>query len=130
MLVANEHEASALAGRDEVMEAGYLLAEQFARVLITCGECGSTLFEVGREAVTVEALPTRAVDTTGAGDTFVGALITALGEGCPPIVAMRWASAAAACCVAGHGSSQSIPHRAAIDEASTAGATQLGRQFV
>jgi len=129
MLVANGHEAFALAGRDDVMEAGTLLAEQFARVLITRGERGSTLFEVGREPVTVEALPTRVVDTTGAGDTFVGALSTALGEGCPPIVAMRWASAAAACCVAGHGSSESIPHRAAIDEASKAGATGRGRQF-
>ncbi len=129
MLVANEHEAFALAGRDDVMEAGPLLAEQFARVLITRGERGSTLFEVGREPVIVEALPTRSVDTTGAGDTFVGALTTALGEGCPSIEAMRWASAAAACCVAGHGSSESIPHRAAIDAASKDGATRVGRQF-
>jgi ribokinase len=125
LLVPNESESIALSGRDDVMAAGHLLAQRFARVVITSGARGSTLFVRDRDPVTVDAVPARAVDTTGAGDTFVGALATALGENQAIVPAMRWASAAAACCVQAHGSSESIPFRAAIETAGTTSARMI-----
>lgn len=58
------------------------------------------------------------MDTTGAGDTFVGALAVALGEGKPMPQALGWAAAAAALCVQRPGASTSMPYRSEIDNAS------------
>ena len=58
-----------------------------------------------------------AVDTTAAGDTFVGALAVALGEGRAVPEALAWASTAAALCVQKPGASTSMPYRSEIDAA-------------
>ena len=56
------------------------------------------------------------VDTTGAGDTFSGALAVALGEGCPILEAARFATRAASVSVEVQGVvPTSIPHRSAVD---------------
>jgi sugar/nucleoside kinase (ribokinase family) len=44
----------------------------------------------------VPAFPAEAVDTTGAGDTHVGAFVGGLARGLDPVEACRWANAAAA----------------------------------
>jgi ribokinase len=61
-------------------------------------------------------LEAEVVDTTAAGDTFVGALAVALGEGRAPADALAWATAAAALSVERAGASSSMPHRPAVDE--------------
>ena len=53
----------------------------------------------------------RAVDTTGAGDTFNGALASALSAGDPIEVALGLANAAAAISVTKAGAQSSIPNR-------------------
>jgi ribokinase len=64
----------------------------------------------------VKAPVVEAVDTTGAGDAFIGALAVAWGEGRDLIDAVRWASAAGAAAVRRLGASIGLPQRAAIDE--------------
>jgi len=53
----------------------------------------------------------RAVDTTAAGDTFIGALAAALCEGASLDGAVALGQAAAALCVTRRGAQASIPHR-------------------
>ncbi len=55
------------------------------------------------------------MDSTGAGDTFAGALAVALGEGRPVRAALEWAAAAASLSVQRPGASASMPHRSEIE---------------
>ncbi|MFJ1746824.1 ribokinase [Streptomyces sp. NPDC088116] len=115
LLVPNEHEAAVLSGVAEPHAAAQALLRQVPEVVITLGAKGSLYAARDAEPVTVPAPRVTAVDTTGAGDTFVGALVVALGEGRPMPEAMRWASAAAALCVQRHGASTSMPYRSEIE---------------
>ncbi|MEV0780290.1 ribokinase [Streptomyces sp. NPDC050428] len=119
LLVPNEHEAAALAGVADPYAAAEVLLRQVPEVVITLGAAGSLYAARGSLPVTVPAPKVTAVDTTGAGDTFVGALAVAIGEGRPMAEATRWASAAAALCVQRHGASTSMPYRSEIDEAAS-----------
>ena len=58
----------------------------------------------------------QAVDTIAAGDTFNGALMTALLEGNPLAQAIRFAHAAAAIAVTRKGDQPSVPWRNEIDD--------------
>ena len=58
-----------------------------------------------------EARRVKAVDTTGAGDTYIGAFVTRLSEGASVEQAMDFASAASAITVTRRGAQQSIPVR-------------------
>ncbi|MFF4228357.1 ribokinase [Streptomyces sp. NPDC001820] len=118
LLVPNEHEAATLAGVADPHMAAEALLRQVPEVVITLGSAGSLYAARGSAPVTVPAPRVRAVDTTGAGDTFVGALAVALVEGRPVQQALSWASAAAALCVQRPGASTSMPYRSEIDDAS------------
>ncbi|MFD7511676.1 PfkB family carbohydrate kinase, partial [Streptomyces sp. NPDC059853] len=71
----------------------------------------------GGEPVLFEAPSVAAVDTTGAGDTFVGALAVARAEGRPMPAALAWATAAAGLSVRRAGASSAMSTRAEIDAA-------------
>ncbi|MFE4832298.1 ribokinase [Streptomyces sp. NPDC056672] len=115
LLVPNEHEAATLTGVADAHASAEILLQQVPEVVITLGAGGSLYAARGARAVTVPAPRVEAVDTTGAGDTYVGALAVALGEGRPMPEAMHWASAAAALCVQRHGASTSMPYRTEIE---------------
>ncbi|MEU9999472.1 ribokinase [Streptomyces sp. NPDC050848] len=117
LLVPNEHEAAALTGIADPHAAATALLAHVPEVVVTLGASGSLYAARGREPFTVAAPRVRAVDTTAAGDTFVGALAVALGEGRPVREAMAWASTAAALSVQRAGASSSMPYRSEIDEA-------------
>lgn len=102
LLVPNEHEAAGLTG-----ESG--------DVLVTRGAAGARYQRRGRPPVSVPAFRVDAVDTTAAGDTFVGAFAVARTEQPDLTSALRWASAAAALSVQRFGASTSMPRRAEID---------------
>jgi ribokinase len=72
-------------------------------VVVRDGAEGCVVVERGGEPVSVPAFPVATVDTTGAGDTHVGAFIAALARGLDPVEACRWANAAAAAVVASRG---------------------------
>jgi ribokinase len=67
-----------------------------------------------QEAVTIPAVTVTAVDSVGAGDTFVGALATALAAGIPPLTALNLAAAAGATAATRPGAQAGMPTRADI----------------
>jgi ribokinase len=85
-LIVNETEAEVMTGRTARTEAQLndcveqLLGSGFRRVVLTLGARGALLASA-RERVHLPPFPVQAVDTTGAGDAFIGSLATFLGEG-------------------------------------------------
>ena len=118
-LVVNEVEARALAGipaddPQEAARAGQALrAKGVNRVVVTMGSRGAVAVDAAG-ARHHPAPRVQAVDTTAAGDTFLGALAVALGEGEPFDEAVRLGIRAAALCITRHGAQPSIPHRADV----------------
>jgi ribokinase len=112
VLVANETEAAALG------EAPAALARAIGcTVVVTRGERGAAAHLAEGGEIAVPALPVTAVDTVGAGDTFVGVLAAALDAGLALPAALRRASAAAGLACTTPGAQPSMPSRAAIDAA-------------
>ncbi|MFE1440654.1 ribokinase [Streptomyces sp. NPDC058739] len=120
LLVPNEHEAATLTGRIDARSAATALLELVPEVVVTLGSAGCLYTARGADPVTVPAPRVTAVDSTAAGDTFVGALAVALGEGRPMPEALRWAAEAAALSVQRAGASTSMPYRSEIDAQFTA----------
>ncbi|WP_335940898.1 ribokinase [Streptomyces sp. PTD5-9] len=117
LLVPNEHEAAALTGVTDPRAAAGILLQRVPAVVITLGAKGCLYAARGGEPARFPAPEVTAVDTTGAGDTFVGALAVALSERRPVPEALAWASSAAALCVQRPGASVSMPYRSEIDAA-------------
>ncbi len=117
LLIVNEHEACIVSGIDDLGAASAALASQVPRLVVTLGAAGSVLWEGGTELARVPSRTVTAVDTTGAGDTFCGALAAALAEGRPFEDAAAFASVAASLSVQKLGAVPSIPTRAHIEAA-------------
>ncbi|WP_329299127.1 ribokinase [Streptomyces sp. NBC_00659] len=115
LLVPNQHEAAALTGFTDPGGAAAALLEQVPEVVVTLGAEGSLYATRGAAPITVPAPKVTAVDSTAAGDTFVGTLAVALAEGREMSEAMVWASAAASVSVQRHGATSSMPYRSEID---------------
>lgn len=120
LIVPNEIEAAALTGRTDPREAAIALLDLVPEVVVTLGAVGCLYMARHGEPLLVPAPSVTAVDSTGAGDTFVGALAVALGEERPIREALAWAAAAAAVSVQREGASASMPYRSEIDAQYTA----------
>jgi ribokinase len=83
-------------------------------VVITLGAQGAVLAQAQTKPEVVLAHPVAVVDTTAAGDAFVGAFAVALAEGRTPAEAMRWGNAAGALAVTAAGAQPSLPTRNAV----------------
>lgn len=116
ILVLNETEATAYAGipvtdPQSAAEAGaQLRARGPDRVLVTLGAQGVVVVD-GAGARHTPARKVKAVDTTAAGDTFIGAVAAALCEGQSLDDAVALGQAASALCVTRRGAQTSIPYR-------------------
>lgn len=85
-------------------------------VAITLGSAGSVGCEAGSdELVRVPARRAEVVDTTAAGDTFIGALAAGRAAGMGLVESMAWGSAAAALTVGRLGAQQAIPTAAEVE---------------
>jgi len=122
-LVVNETEAAAVLGRkvegltDAAEAAAGLVAAGARHAVVTAGAHGAALASSTGPAgapQTIEAFGVKAVDTVGAGDTFVGALAVALAAGVPPAEAVRAAAAAGATAATRPGAQAGMPHPADI----------------
>ncbi|AYC21163.1 Ribokinase [Dickeya dianthicola] len=120
MITPNETEAQILTGvtvetEDDAQRAAQALHDKgIATVLITLGSRGVWLSEQGK-GQRIAGFRVKAVDTIAAGDTFNGALVTALLESRPMVAAIKFAHAAAAIAVTRHGAQPSVPWREEID---------------
>lgn len=117
MITPNETEAEILTGVKvtDVHTAGQA-AEIFHQkgiqtVLITLGAKGVYFSELGKQGKIIAGFKVQAVDTTAAGDTFNGGLVTALLEGKNMQDAIQFAHAAAAISVTRIGAQPAIPTR-------------------
>src|SRR5437016_13584193 len=114
VLVVNEIEASALFGRpvethDEAAAAGRAaLAAGVAAAVVTLGAAGAVLVDASGLSH-IEAFQVTAVDTTAAGDAFVGALALALARGADLFDAVRLGAAAGAAAATHPGAQSSLP---------------------
>lgn len=118
--VPNESEAEAISGMpvrnldDAKRCAGRLLASGIRRVIITLGANGSLL--AGTEGMEhVPAFSVKSVDSTGAGDAFIGSFATFLGEGLPERGAVKRANLYAGLSTMGVGTQKSFYDRARFD---------------
>ncbi|MHC8339972.1 ribokinase [Pseudomonas sp. HLT2-19-2] len=113
-LIPNESEASALSGlpvdslASAETAASRLIAMGAGKVIITLGAQGS-LFADGKSLEHFPAPKVKAVDTTAAGDTFVGGFAAALAAGKSEAQAIRFGQVAAALSVTRAGAQPSIP---------------------
>jgi ribokinase len=115
VIVVNAAEAEALAAAlDCADDAAALAGRLGTRVLRTLGERGAELSD-GARTHRQPAFPVGAVDTTAAGDAFVGVLAGALDRGLGLEAAMRRAAAAAALACTRAGTQASLPRAAETD---------------
>lgn len=121
VLIVNEPEAESLAGMpvtslDTAAEAASKLHTEFdCAVIVTCGAAGSVTCADGK-TTNIPPFPVTAVDTVGAGDAFVGALVVALDEGRELNAAARLASAAGAAAATKMGAQDALPRRGELAE--------------
>lgn len=112
ILVANESEAAALGGDPERLARRLRTA-----FVVTKGGEGSMAFLAGGGQIAIPALPVAAVDTTGAGDTFVGVLAAGLDRRLALDQALRRATTAAGLACLARGAQTAMPAAAAIEDA-------------
>jgi sulfofructose kinase len=103
-----------LTGLDDPRSALQALAPTRAWVGVTNGAEG-VFFREGGGIVQAPAFPVEAVDTLGAGDTWHGAFVLALGEGSGERAAVRFANAAAAIKCTRFGGRDGAPARAEVE---------------
>ena len=112
LLVVNEAEAQSLDCAPAALAAAFgLIAVE------TRGARGAVAFLPQGGEIAVPALPVEPVDTTGAGDCFVGVLAAGLAEGLALPAALHRASIAAGLACRLPGAQPSLPTRSAIDAA-------------
>lgn len=85
------------------------------RVVVTMGAQGAVMYQRGVEIARAAPPKVRAVDATGAGDCFVGAITVALLEGMEPDAALRFACAAGAIAATRPGAQPSLPTRDEVE---------------
>jgi ribokinase len=113
-IIVNEHEARDLSGESSIQEAiGWFLSQGCKTVVVTLGSEGAT-FSTGSASTHVTAPVVEPIDTTGAGDCFVGWFSTGLAEGLSVEQAVQRACQAAALKVTKAGAQDGMPYRAEV----------------
>jgi ribokinase len=109
-LVVNEREAGLLVGREDAPEAtaAALQAMGPRLAIVTLGQSGS-LYCDGTGVHRVEPFRVQAIDSTGAGDAFMGALAVGVAHGLATGDAVRFANAAGAAATTALGAQAALP---------------------
>ena len=115
-LIPNQTELALLAGVQPLEEAvAVLQGWGVPNLIVTLGEQG-VLIAQGERQTHLPAHPVEVVDTTAAGDAFVGAFAVALTQGLSTQESAAWGNAAGALAVTRPGAQPSLPNRAELDE--------------
>jgi ribokinase len=120
ILIPNETELEHLSGvsisnETEIITAARILIQKGVKnVIVTLGEKGCIY--VGSDRIsTFPAYQVNVIDTTAAGDSFIGAIAVALSEGKTMEEAIHFAMAVAALTVTKMGAQSSLPYRNEVD---------------
>jgi ribokinase len=127
-VIPNQSELALLSGSHDV-EAGISILQSMGpeKIIVTLGADGAVLADKA-DRQSFRAIKVSAVDTTAAGDSFVGAYAVSLAEGDNEVAACQRGIAAGAICVTSAGAQASLPTRAAVNallNSSKAVASQL-----
>ena len=120
LITPNRSETSRITGidikdMDSAQRAARVIHEMGPKnVIITLGSDGALIYD-GNAITLIEAQKVEAVDTTAAGDTFNGVLVSALAEGYSLIDSAREASVAAAISVTRMGAQPAAPTREEVE---------------
>lgn len=106
LIVVNEVEAAFY---------GQLLHHGGGRVVVTRGARGAVMYQRGQEIASATPPEVTAVDATGAGDCFVGAIVVALLEGMTAEGALDFACAAGAIAATRPGAQPAMPRRDEVE---------------
>lgn len=117
LLIVNEHEAAGMAdfqGGFEPMLDKLTDKYSHTEIIMTLGEEGS-LFGKGKERCKVKAELVKAIDTTAAGDTYMGYYLASRINGVSPEESMARASKASALTVSRPGAMDSVPYASELN---------------
>ena len=121
ILVPNETEMEILSGlptdtTENLIRASAKLTDGgVGEIFVTLGKKGSFYYKKG-ETATADIVPIKAVDTTAAGDTTIGALAERIAGGHGVKESMRYCAAASALTVSRRGAQQSIPCKEEVED--------------
>lgn len=112
LFILNETEAEGLTGKSNPDEISRAMRQRFPRAatVLTLGSKGALYVDAATSHYEA-AIRVVAVDTTAAGDTFIGFFLAELMRGGDPARALKLGCHAAAICVTRAGASDSIPYR-------------------
>ncbi len=122
ILVPNEIEANQLtsmpvSNMDQAEAAGrHLVKMGVGSVVVTLGKKGAIVVRSDLETFHLHGHSVQVLDTTAAGDAFVGGLAVGLAEGLTLIDAARYGNAAAALTVTHLGAQGSLPYRSQVEK--------------
>lgn len=120
ILVPNDTELELLSGmkannEEELQKAAQVLLDKGVKELIVTLGSKGCLHINGSGAKFYPAYKVNAVDTTAAGDSFIGGIATAINEGKTLEEAIRFATAVGALTVTKEGAQSSLPYRAEVE---------------
>ena len=116
LLIVNEVEAAEFANTTDLNEIESFFQQHWshAEVIITLGKAGVIMLK-NEQRIEVPAFVVEAVDTTAAGDTFIGYFLAAYVDHTDAKQALTRACAASALAVTVEGAAQSIPEQDAVN---------------
>ncbi|MCJ0932101.1 ribokinase [Virgibacillus halodenitrificans] len=121
LLIVNQWESEMLSGiypktdKDCEDAIKLFLDKGVSSVIITCGAAGSTYGDK-EQLIFVPSFKTNVVDTTAAGDTYIGALVASLANETAMKDSMIYATKAASLAISKQGAQESIPYKHEIDQ--------------
>ena len=112
LFILNETEAEGLTGKRTLEEVRMAMCRRFPRAatVLTLGSRGAAYFD-SETLQRQPALAVNAVDTTAAGDTFIGYFLAEIMRSADPARALALGCRAGAICVTRAGAAESIPFR-------------------
>ncbi len=116
LFILNETEAEGLLGSTDPDEIRVRMLEQYPKsaTVLTLGDKGAVYFD-GNAVYRESALTVSAIDTTAAGDTFIGYFLAELMQSSDPAKALAQGCRASELCVTRTGASDSIPLRNEVE---------------
>ncbi len=115
-LILNETELQTISQSEDI-DVGLHAIKQLGikQIILTLGKNGCILFQNDQKS-NFPSYKVKVVDTTGAGDAFIGGFSTALSEGQDLFTACKWGNAAGAIATTFSGAQTSLPNRMQIFE--------------